>query len=153
MFMYDPIVGSFVRLETRGGNGRAGSVAGARHPHGYTQIKIAGRQYLAHRLAWLYITGEWPSNHVDHINGDKTDNRFENLRDVSRNVNMQNLKSATKRSTTGVLGVRRKGAHSYKAEIQTEDGQQRYIGSFATVSEAREAYLEAKRRLHAGCTI
>ncbi len=88
---------------------RAGAIAGFQRPDGYIQIKFGARAYLAHRLAWFYITGDWPSE-IDHINQDKGDNRFSNLRQVTRSQNCINTTRTN--NTSGVTGVhfdRRKG--------------------------------------------
>lgn len=153
LFMYDPLVGDFVRRVRRGGNGPVGSVAGSKHPHGYTQIKISGRLYLAHRLAWLYVTGAWPGNNIDHINGQKSDNRLINLRDVPQSLNMQNQRTARSRSSSGLLGASWDSRRSNWASSIEVDGKTKRLGRYATSSEAHEAYLIAKRLLHQGCTI
>jgi hypothetical protein len=115
------------------------------------QIGIDGRVYFAHRLAWLYVHGKWPENEIDHINGDQTDNRLCNLRDVTRSVNMQNRRKPMPGTKSGYLGVEWSGT-SWRARIKKN--KVRYeLGCYPTPEEAFEAYLKAKRRLHEGCTI
>ena len=107
--------------------------------------------YEEHRLVWLYHTERWPDEQIDHINGNPLDNRIENLRDVTRSVNMQNQRRATCKSKTGLLGVyphRKK----FAAGI-TVDGKIQHLGVFANAHEGHAVYLAAKRALHEGCTI
>jgi len=84
-----------------------GDVAGKVDRYGYVTIGLYVKEYRAHRLAFLYITGEWPKNNVDHINGIRDDNRWENLRDVSSVHNMRNQKKSI-RNKTGIVGVSQK---------------------------------------------
>jgi len=108
-----------------------------------------------HRVAWLYITGEWPRFYIDHIDGDKTNNRFSNLRDVDHGVNAQNLTKMKKMSKSGLLGVNLiRGAHGDKwtANIRVK-GALVYLGTFNTSEAAQAAYIAEKRLSHPGCTI
>ena len=117
---------------------------------GYVEIM----RCLAHRLAFLYITGSWPVNQVDHIDGDKANNRWENLRDVTQQVNGQNLRVAHARKKTplGVSYLQRLKGKPYAASISM-DGLKQHLGYYATPSDAHSAYLSAKRAGHVGCTI
>ena len=99
---YDPETGVFTRRVSAGGK-KAGSIAGADHNMGYRQISIGGKLYLAHRLAWLYVHGEWPGVCIDHINQVKNDNRIANLRDVPWGVNQENR--TRKANKSGIAGV------------------------------------------------
>lgn len=83
----------------------AGTQAGNVNPDGYIKIKVLGKTYQAHRLVWLYVTGSWPDNQIDHINHIRSDNRFENLRDIQSCENTRNT-SLYKNNSTGVHGVR-----------------------------------------------
>ncbi len=89
---------------SRGGTARAGSVAGSPNTSGHIQIKIDGKLYLAHRLVFLTITGRWPENELDHIDGNPANNRWANLREATRIENMQNQRVNTC-NTSGVTGV------------------------------------------------
>lgn len=122
----------------------AGKVAGASHNAGYVRLSIDGGQYLAHRLIWLIATGVWPSVEVDHINGDRSDNRWVNLRLATASQNKMN--SATRAGTiTGLRGVRRScGKDRYQSKI-TINGRTIYLGAFGTPTEARAAYEAAAR--------
>ena len=101
---YDPETGVFI-WKTRRGGLKAGSVAGTKHANGYVRIKCDGKSYMAHRLAWLYVHGQFPEKQIDHINGLREDNRLSNLRCVSRSENQRNRRLC-KRSTSGIIGVR-----------------------------------------------
>lgn len=120
---------------------------------GYIGIKINGKKYMAHRLAWLYMYGEFPKLHIDHINGNRLDNRISNLRLATNSQNMQNQKKGRKDNKTGFLGVyfcnhRKK----YIAKIVINH-KRIELGKFDNKEDAGEAYLKAKRLLHSHCTI
>jgi hypothetical protein len=88
---YDNLTGKFYWLKSRNGI-LIGEEAGYRDIEGYIRICVNGISYKAHRLVWLFETGEWPKLHIDHINRTKNDNRFINLRDVTRSENIKNSK-------------------------------------------------------------
>lgn len=154
---YEPETGRFAwRLHRGGGAPRTGSRAGSYEPahaggQRYVRIGVAGKYHLAHRLAWLHVYGSWPRHEIDHVNGQCDDNRIANLRDVEKGVNQQNVRAARSSSSSGVLGAHRIG-DKWQARI-TVNGNRRFLGVFGTPQEAGEAYLSAKRRLHAGCTL
>ena len=149
---YDPLTGLFTwKYQPKRGIS-AGTPAGYKHSQGYTSIGLGCYQFFAHRLAWLFSYGAWPSKHIDHINGDKKDNRIANLRDVSRTVNLQNMRAPRRSSRTGLLGVGIYKDGRFIAKIRLNN-KQRHLGIFATAEEASEAYLAAKRKWHEGCTI
>lgn len=130
-----------------------GSAVGALTDRGYVVIDVMGRRYKAHRLAWLYVFGEWPKGDIDHINCHRADNRISNLRDVSRSVNRQNQRTAKAGSVTGLLGVSfDKDRRKYVAQINI-NGKVKKIGRFDSAKTAHEAYLREKRKHHMGCTI
>ena len=115
------------------------------------RIGVDGAIYRAHRLAWLYIYGVWPSGDIDHIDGNPQNNSINNLRDVSRSVNMQNQRKARLDNKTGFLGVSKRG-NRFSAAITTSSGSQ-WLGTFSNPEIAHSAYVNAKRKLHEGCTI
>lgn len=147
---YSPSSGQF-RWRVARGSVRAGAIAGGRNADGYVQIQVDGVNQFAHRLAMLYVYGTLPDQHCDHINGNRADNRIENLRAVPCSVNIQNQRKAPKSSSSGFLGVSRSGSR-WRAHIVVSQ-RQKHLGSFATPEAAHAAYLEAKRQLHSGCTI
>jgi hypothetical protein len=148
---YEPETGVFTR-KVKTSNVFVGDVAGSLNVHGYIHIRVCGADCLAHRLAWLYVHGEWPKQQIDHINGIKTDNRIANLRDASPAMNTQNIKAARVDSRSGVLGVQRHGRR-WRARISLGDSRLTALGQFDTPEEAYAAYVEAKRRMHEGCTL
>jgi hypothetical protein len=142
---YNPATGVFTWKVSRGGRVQIGSIAGCLHKNGYLDIGIKGRNYGAHRLAWLYTHGNWPINVIDHINGIKTDNRIDNLRDVSNRENHNN--HAAHRSVLKKVGSYwHKNNKIWISKIRI-NGKQVYLGSFKTEQEAHEAYLLAKENL------
>lgn len=145
---YDPDTGSFTwRKPTKIGRPPGTKV----NKRGYVTIMIRYKNYFAHRLAWLYMTGEWPKNRIDHINGVGSDNRFCNLRDVTVTVNAENQRRPRKDNGVGFLGVA-KNNKRFMAKIKV-NGKFVYLGTFDTPEEAHAAYLEAKRQMHVGCAI
>jgi hypothetical protein len=125
--------------------------ASAKKGDGYVYISVDGHRYRAHRLAWLYVTGNWPAHGLDHRDGDKTNNRFANLREASQLANTQNQRRPHRDNKLGLLGVSQ-FRNRYRAQIQTA-GQLKRLGWFDTPEEAHAAYVAAKRREHPGCTI
>lgn len=144
---YNPETGLFVRLIGRSGpNARVGDVAGCDNGKGYIRIYVDGTAYKGHRLAWFYVYGEWPAE-IDHINGDKSDNRLANLRSVTRSQNRMNV-GAYKSNGSGYRGVNfDKATGKWKAQIQ-RDGRKRAIGYFGTPEDAKAAYDAEAERLH-----
>lgn len=144
---YDAITGVFTWKKGRGPV-KSGSVAGRPHVHGYVRITIDYKDYLAHRLAWLYEYGDWPENEIDHINCDKKDNRIVNLREATRAQNCRNT-SASSRSILGIKGVSERSdcINRFSAKIYFE-GKITCLGQFATEKEAKAAYDKAATELH-----
>ena len=149
--IYDVDTGIFKWRVKPSKNRCAGDVAGCRKPDGYVTITVLGVTCYAHRLAWLYVHGHWPTGDVDHMDGDPSNNRICNLRDVSRRTNMENQKRAqASNRSSGLLGVScPKGSKSFIAHIHIY-GKHRYLGSYATAELAHAAYLHAKRINHQG---
>lgn len=113
----------------------------------YVGIGIDGHTFLAHRLAWAWMTGEWPRIDVDHRNLIKTDNRWANLRLGGACGNMQN-KAIYRNNTSGFKGVSfHKASQRWRAVIKA-NRQVVQLGGFDTAAEAGAAYAEAAARLH-----
>lgn len=149
---YDALTGIFT-WRYRKGYVPAGSDAGTRKETGYIDISIDRRLYKAHRLAWMYVYGQWPTQMIDHINGVRDDNRIANLRDVTCSVNCQNRRSPRRNSKSPYLGITWEKAKSkWAAQIRSE-GKVILLGYFDDPAVAHTAYVAAKRQLHAGCTI
>lgn len=114
--------------------------------HGYIIVQLHNRPYMAHRIAWAFVNGAWPSGDIDHINGIRHDNRLENLREVTRAVNNLN-KRRYDRSTTGIAGVNwDEKLGKWRAHI-TRDKQRHYLGLFTEINAAAAARKDAERRL------
>jgi hypothetical protein len=149
---YDPETGIFTAIFPPH---RKKTVGWIEMPRGrYIKIHALGRAYSAHRLAWFYMTGEWPPV-IDHINGNGLDNRWSNLRAADTRLNNENRRKPTIHNLTGFLGVSLNYGN-YVARIGVRlAGQdiQLHLGCYDTPELAHAVYLEAKRRLHDGCTI
>lgn len=142
---YDPETGIFTWLRSLGGV-REGSQAGMIE-RGYRRIRIDGRFYFAHRLAWLYMVGRWPENMIDHQSGARDDNRWVNLQECDWSQNAQNTQAAS-RSRSGLKGVFWHGQRQkWQAEIMVH-GKKHRLGLYVSKEDAHAAYLTAKARLH-----
>lgn len=142
---YDPLTGVFTR-KAQQGRGRDGSSGGCLRKDGYRQMRVDYRNYLLHRLAFLYMEGVFPEAHVDHIDGDPSNNSWGNLRKSTRSQNMQNMgKQRGNRSGYKGVGVHRPGV--YRARI-VANGALCDLGLFKSAIEAARAYDEAARLLH-----
>ena len=124
---------------------KAGQKAGHKRPDNYCAITINQRQYRAHRLAWLYVYGEWPRSELDHINGDPADNRIANLRLATRSANSANTrkKCSSRNALKGVSFEKRGGR--YRAQIRIQ-GKNTYLGTYDTEEEAHAAYMAAAEK-------
>lgn len=154
---YNPVTGVFIwlrRQETdqyvKTWNTRfAGKIAGRISVYGYREIVIDGVLHRANRLAWIYMTGEWPTLNVDHENTDRADNRWENLREATIAQNAWNV-SSRKKNSFGLSGVgyhRNCRSRPYSSRI-TVNGKLIHLGYFATPESAHSAYMEAVNKYH-----
>lgn len=148
---YDEVTGIFTWVNPYH-KARKTAEAGGVDSSGYRQIRVDGRLYLAHRLAWLFVFGEWPTGELDHRNRVKLDNSIANLRLVSRYANMQNIETPNQKK--GELPgayprIGRSGAAKWQASIGAR-GKQHYLGRFDSPEAAHEAYAAAKKTLHEG---
>jgi hypothetical protein len=145
---YDPDTGLFKRLTKNRGPklSSLGDIAGTKHPNGHTYVTVDGRKYSASRLAWFYITGEWPNGIVDHRDWDTSNNRFNNLRVASPSQSSSYRRKVPRRKgpdlPRGVFVARRR----FMAKIRV-NRKERYLGTFDTPEEAQAAYLETARAL------
>lgn len=111
---------------------------------GYRRGAIFGKSYLAHRVAWALVHGEWPEDQIDHINGCRTDNRIANLRCVTNQENLRNT-ARYSHNTSGHIGVHwEQRRRKWRASIKV-DGKKRHIGYYPSLDEANQARLEANR--------
>ena len=146
---YDLDTGIFTWRVTRSPNGKAnaGSVAGNLNHDGRIRIKIFKKLYLAHRLAFLYVNGEFPEDEVDHRNRKPSDNRWVNLRKCSRIENTYNC-GTKNTSKSGIKGVHwHKASNKWQAEINA-NGKQYYLGVFEDIELAEFVVSEARDILH-----
>lgn len=125
----------------------ADTTAGAGDGHGYLSVIFRRRHYKAHRIIWLIQYGCWPDADVDHRNGDRIDNRLENLRAVSRAGNRQNV-ALSKNNTSGFTGVFWRPAKKKWAAIIGHNRKNINLGYFELPEDANTAYLAAKAKLH-----
>ena len=125
---------------------RRGGLAGWVEPDGYRAIGIDQRAYKAHRLIWLYHYGEWPENHIDHVNQDRLDNRIENLRDVTNAENQKNRRINSD-NTSGFTGVLWYKSSSKWAGRVKHEGKQIHLGMFADKEDAALAVYAARMQL------
>jgi hypothetical protein len=138
---YDPATGVFVWRVSPSQRVRAGTVAGCLNPSGYRRIKVGGRLCMEHRLAFLYMTGKLPPHDTDHINGHRDDNRWVNLRSVSRSENQRNRAMST-RNTSGICGVSwYTNSKCWHAQVFSM-----HLGYFPTMAEAVAARKAADRK-------
>lgn len=144
---YDPYTGIFTWQIRTGRRSHIGDIAGGIDKStGYWRINIDKKKYHAHRLVWLYMTGAFPNNEIDHINRNRNDNRFVNLRDVTRSENAQNQNGI--RSSSGLRGVSwNKRDNCYSAKINA-NGKQYHLGSFDDKQKACDVYMVAKINMH-----
>lgn len=139
-FSYDTETGILAWRNPR----RKGLPAGYRRPDGYLDVRIKDCLFRAHRLIWLYMTGEWPEVWIDHIDRDPTNNKWSNLRAATMSQNHQNQK-VRKDSKVGVRGVELHESGLYRARLVL-NGKRIQIGYFKTKEEAFMARIEAERK-------
>ena len=145
---YDENTGIFRWKITKPGgrNIKEGFVAGTYDKKGYHRIKINRKVYLGHRLAWLFVKGNWPKKDIDHINGITNDNRICNLRECNKSENGQN-RLRNKNNKSGFTGVSQKD--NRWVAIITINKKTIYLGQFDTFEEAVEARKVGKEKYHA----
>lgn len=148
LLCYAPETGVFTRrVSTHGGRWKAGTVAGSLRPDGYFAIRVEGELFYAHRLAWFYVTGQWPQGEVDHIDGNRTNNRFDNLRVVTREQNCFNsAKPVTNKSGYKGVCLNPTLKRPWVAQISIE-GVTRNVGYYSSPEEAHAAYVKAAKTL------
>jgi hypothetical protein len=144
---YNPDTGDFTNKVMRSLRAMPGQIAGNLTPRGYIDIVIFGKKYKAHRLAWFYVYGVWPTNNIDHINRSKIDNRIANLRDITQAQNGQNKTIHTNNSSghTGVMW--HKATQRWRARIHVS-GKEIYLGQFNDIQSATDARKQAEAKYH-----
>ena len=148
LLSYDPETGHFCwKIPLR--NAHEGKKAGWKTSAGYVGIQVDGHQYLAHRLVWLYIHGQWPLSIIDHINGDRGDNRLSNLREATASENQIN-RGIPAHNTSGYKGVVWRAKRNRWFVSIMANGETHWVGSFRGKEEAIKAYEEASKTKHGG---
>lgn len=142
---YDPATGRFTWKGSRSNRAPNGSQAGYLNKIGYVRIRLDDKLYMASRLAWVYVHGDWPSKSIDHINRDTTDNRIENLREADDVQNQAN-RGISKNNTSGFKGVHTLRHGKWMASI-TFRRKSIYLGLFDAPEKAHQAYCDAAKRL------
>lgn len=147
LFLYGTATGNFYRKVAPCNSVKVGDRAGTVRYDGYTYIRFQGKPQAAHRLAWLFMYGSWPKSRLDHINGDKSDNRIANLRLVTQSQNQLNRKRCS-RNSTGIKGV---AVHSASGKYQvtlTVDGKKKHFGLFEDLETAELVARGARVKYH-----
>lgn len=145
---YDPESGLFTwKVYRGGGSPLVGKAAGSLTKKGYINISIDRRAYRAHRLAWLYVYGEWPTCQIDHEDTVKHHNWIGNLRSATQSQNIANGRRR-RNNTSGFKGVIFYRRHQKWVARICKDRKNTYLGLFHTPEEAHAAYVEAAKRLH-----
>lgn len=144
---YEPSTGVFTWLKVTSNRIRIGDQAGSIRENGYRDIRFDGKAVRAHRLAWLYMTGEWPDGHLDHKNLKRDDNWWENLRPATRTQNNCNM-SIRSDNKTGVKGIcwnteKRKWMVTISAAGVTKN-----LGCFKDFDLAKEVITSARNEMH-----
>lgn len=139
---YNPDTGGFIWRVYRSRMAKASAPAGTKSDLGYIRIIVCGKQYAAHRLAWLYTHGQWPTSEIDHINQNKADNRIANLRQVTRSENCQNKSDATLPGITW-----HKPTAKWQARIKINQ-KLIHLGVFANIADAKAARKQAEQKYH-----
>jgi hypothetical protein len=147
LVFYDPETGNFTWRVKRSRGVKAGAIAGTRNrSHGYVMICLENHRYRAHRLAWFYVHGEWPDGDIDHIDGDRTNNRIGNLRPCCDRLNAGNARRYANNSS-GYKGVSwHKGNRAWCAQIRI-DGRLKHLGQYDCPKKAHGAYMTAARKV------
>lgn len=144
---YDPETGCFTQRVRTSQRIKVGDRIGWKTMHGYHTANINKTAHRLHRLAWLYVYGEWPDGPLDHINNDRGDNRISNLRLSTPSKNAMNRKCRSD-SRSGIKGItwnEKEGV--WRATIGI-NGKRKTLGRFSTAQEAHAAYCEAARLIH-----
>jgi len=143
---YCPDTGVFTWNMPRGNHVKKGDTAGGPHSQGYIRVAVFGKRYLAHRLAWFYVYGEWPDKEIDHIDGNKKNNTLSNLRDVTPSENQRNVRR-NKNNTSGYNGVCwNKERKRWQSKIHIE-GKRTHLGWYKNIERAIWAYNITARAL------
>lgn len=140
---YNPETGIFKWMRRTSNRIKVGDEAGVITKTGYRVISVLGYKEYCHRLAWIFVNGCKPDC-IDHINGDKLDNRIDNLRNTTKSENNKNQHVIRKGIHLGVSEYKTKSGTKFRATI-TEDGKYKHIGSFDNATDAANAYIQYRK--------
>ena len=143
---YNPETGIITWIKKPSYKVQIGNIAGNLHSLGYLQMGFKGKYYKAHRLAWFLYYGSWPTNHIDHINGIKTDNRISNLRDVTRSENLLNCKGHREKTVKYYTYNKTKQVWIVQKRIE---GKRTHLGCFDSEEKARQ-FIQSNIHLFPG---
>lgn len=153
LLFYNSITGEFTWRQGRAGTAAPGAQAGLRKKRGHLEIKVDGVRFMAHRLAWLWMTGEWPEDEIDHIDRNPGNNAWNNLRKATPAQNKLN-RPCDPRSAIGLKGVTQARGREgkpvpgkFKAQI-ARNGTMEYLGTYKTPEEAHAVWKIAYLELH-----
>jgi hypothetical protein len=147
---YDFETGLFTRKKAVGRSFEA-RVLGYQKNNGYVAFTLDSKKYYAHRLAWLFVHKKFPTHDVDHIDGNRANNKISNLRDIPRSLNLENtIKAKSSNKSTGLIGsYLHEPTGKFMSRIQVNK-KDKYLGLYETAQLAHEAYMNAKKQLHKG---
>lgn len=145
LISYNPMTGMFYRIEPAS-NIQSGPVSPRKSVNGYLRMRIDGKLYTLHRLAWLYMTGCFPEHGIDHIDGDRSNNIWLNLRGATALQNSQNI-AAKSIALSGLRGAYPMASGRWQSKIKSA-GKYFALGTFDSAIEAHQAYIAAKLKLH-----
>ncbi|MCW2477733.1 HNH endonuclease [Candidatus Symbiopectobacterium sp. NZEC135] len=140
---YNDETGVFTWKKHRKNHMNEGDIAGTKNSNGYINIGFRGKVIRAHRLAWMFVYGSWPTKSIDHKNGNTSDNRIINLRECSHRENMMNM-GDHKNNTSGFKGVSLRGDGKKWRACISLNGKQVTLGSYRKASQASAAYKLAE---------
>lgn len=143
---YNPETGVFTHKTNRSPKAYPGATAGRINTNGHRQIGIDGERYMAHRLAWFWVHGVWPTDQIDHINGNRDDNRIDNLRPATHKQNMEN-QTLHCNNGSGFRGVSWHKANKKWAAYVNHNGKRKYLGIYASVDDAIRVVRLARNQL------
>lgn len=140
---YDPSTGLLIWVQMSSTKCPIGRPAGYDEGNGYRYVRLRGELYPVHWIAWACMTGEWPKDEIDHINGVKDDNRWSNLREATRSQNACNIRGPRSHNASGVKGVWWCSSKNKWRSAVRAQGKAVHLGYFNSVPEAAEAYRKA----------
>lgn len=151
---YDPFTGVLTRISKPFRlKAVLGPIKGSAKKEGHLRVTINGVEKYFHQIAWFLHYGYWSDKIIDHKDGDPTNNRINNLREVTKIGNLHNQRKAHHHSKSGLLGAHYRADKKKFESAITTDGVKVRLGYFDTAEDAHQAYVQAKRIKHPTCTL